>query len=184
VLDGRIDQPGIRPLPPSNCCRRGIQFVTSHHCRSSELIKGLGPVSVRQQRVGDKRIVSEREAFVSPFRPKYLRKTESMEEQVPWRYLTGISTNDFPEALQALLGKDVGGLSATTVTRLKSIWAAEYDEWSKRSLKDKRYVYVWADGIYSNIRLNDNENRRSAENHQYLLVLMATTADPSLFNKT
>lgn len=142
-----------------------------------DVITGLGPVSVRQPRVRDKRPVSEREVFVSSILPKYLRKTKSMEELVPWLYLKGISTNDFPEALQALLGKDVEGFSATTVTRLKSVWEAEYDEWSKRSLKDKRYVYIWADGIHSNIRFNDNEGRSSDENRQCLLVLMGATAD-------
>jgi len=142
-----------------------------------DVITGLGPVSVRQPRVRDKRPISEREVFVSSILPKYLRKTKSMEELVPWLYLKGISTNDFPEALQALLGKDAEGFSATTVTRLKSAWEAEYDEWSKRSLKDKRYVYIWADGIHSNIRFNDNEGRSSDENRQCLLVLMGATAD-------
>jgi len=142
-----------------------------------DVITGLGAVSVRQPRVRDKRPVSEREVFHSSILPKYLRKTRSMEELVPWLYLKGISTNDFPEALQALLGKDADGFSATTVTRLKSVWEAEYDEWSKRSLTDKRYVYIWADGIYSNIRFNDNDGRSSDENRQCLLVLMGATAD-------
>lgn len=142
-----------------------------------ELITGVGPVSIRQPRVRDKRPPQEREVFTSSLLPKYLRKTKSIEELVPWLYLKGISTNDFPEALQALIGKDAEGFSATTITRLKSVWEAEYDEWSKRSLKDKRYVYLWADGIYSNIRFNDNEGRNSDENRQCLLVLMGATAD-------
>ena len=142
-----------------------------------EVVTGLGPVSVRQPRVRDKRPVNEREVFESSILPKYLRKTKSMEELVPWLYLKGISTNDFPEALQALIGKNAEGFSATTITRLKSVWEAEYDAWSKRSLKDKRYVYLWADGIYSNIRFNDNEGRSSDENRQCLLVLMGATAD-------
>jgi transposase-like protein len=116
-----------------------------------ELITGLGPIQLRQPRVRDKRPVDEREVFHSSILPKYLRKTKSIEELVPWLYLKGISTNDFPEALQSLLGKDAKGFSPTTITRLKSIWEEEYDEWSKRSLKDKRYVYLWADGIHSNI---------------------------------
>ncbi|MEZ6043969.1 MAG: IS256 family transposase [Planctomycetaceae bacterium] len=142
-----------------------------------ELTTGLGPIQIRQPRVRDKRAADEREVFHSSILPKYLRKTKSIEELVPWLYLKGISTNDFPEALQALLGKDAAGFSATTITRLKSIWEGEYDEWSKRSLKDKRYVYFWADGIYSNIRFNDNEGRGSDENRQCLLVLMGATAD-------
>lgn len=142
-----------------------------------EVVTGLGPVSVRQPRVRDKRPLNERENFESSILPKYLRKTKSMEELVPWLYLKGVSTNDFPEALQSLIGTGVEGFSATTITRLKSVWESEYDEWSKRSLKDKRYVYLWADGIYSNIRFNDNEGRSSDENRQCLLVLMGATAD-------
>jgi len=76
-----------------------------------------------------------------------------MEELIPWLYLKGISTNDFPEALQSLLGTEAKGLSATTITRMKQAWEEEYSEWSKRDLSDKRYVYFWADGIYSNVRL-------------------------------
>ena len=142
-----------------------------------ELMTGLGPIPLRQPRVRDKRPVDEREVFHSSILPKYLRKTKSIEELVPWLYLKGLSTNDFPEALQSLLGKDAKGFSATTITRLKSIWEEEYDEWSKRSLKDKRYVYLWADGIHSNIRFNDNEGRDSDEKRQCLLVLMGATAD-------
>ena len=142
-----------------------------------ELITGLGPVAIRQPRVRDKRPSIEREVFNSSILPKYLRKTQSIEELIPWLYLKGISTNDFPEALQSLLGTDAKGLSAATITRLKSVWKEEYDEWSKRSLSGKRYVYMWADGIHSNIRFNDNEGRSPDENRQCLLVLMGATAD-------
>jgi putative transposase len=91
-----------------------------------------------------------------------------MEELIPWLYLKGISTNDFSEALQSLLGPEAKGLSASTITRLKSVWEDEYAEWSKRSLAGKRYVYLWADGIDSNVRLEDDR--------QCLLVLMGATA--------
>lgn len=87
-----------------------------------------------------------------------------MDELIPWLCLKGISTNDFPEALQALLGADAKGLSASTITRLKSVWEEKYADWSKRSLAGKRYVYLWADGIYCNVRLEDDR--------QCLLVLM------------
>lgn len=142
-----------------------------------ELMTGLGSIPVQQPRVRDKRASEEREVFNSSILPKYLRKTKSIEELIPWMYLKGISTNDFPEALQSMLGKDAKGLSATTITRLKSVWEEEYAEWSTRSLIGKRYVYMWADGIYSNIRFNDNEGRQSDENRQCLLVLMGATAD-------
>jgi putative transposase len=142
-----------------------------------ELMTGLGPIPVHQPRVRDKRASEEREIFSSSILPKYLRKTKSIEGLVPWLYLKGISTNDFPEALQSLLGDDAKGFSASTITRLKSVWEAEYDEWSKRSLTGKRYVCMWADGIHSNIRFNNNEGRSPDENRQCLLVLMGATAD-------
>ena len=87
-------------------------------------------------------------------------------------YLKGISTGDFEETLQALLGEDAKGLSPNVVVRLKIQWGQEYDEWSHRDLSEKPYVYIWADGIYANVRLEDEENRR-----QCMLVLMCATAD-------
>jgi len=88
---------------------------------------------------------------------------------IPWLYLKGVSTGDFSDGLQALLGSDTPGLSATTVTRLKASWEAEFEAWSKRSLEGKRYFYVWADGVHFNIRLE--------EDRQCILVLMGATAD-------
>ena len=134
-----------------------------------EILTGIGKVAVKQPRVRDRRPPDQREYFTPAVLPKYLRKTKSMEELIPWLYLKGISTNDFPEALQALLGADAKGLSASTITRLKSVWEEEYADWSKRSLAGKRYVYLWADGIYCNVRLEDDR--------QCLLVLMGATAD-------
>jgi transposase-like protein len=142
-----------------------------------DITTGVGPVTVSQPRVRDKRSRTDRENFTPSILPKYLRKTKSIEEMIPWLYLKGISTNDFPEALQSLLGTDAKGLSPSTITRLKAVWEDEYSEWSKRSLVGKRYVYMWADGIHSNIRFNNNEGRTKDENRQCLLVLMGATAD-------
>jgi putative transposase len=119
--------------------------------------------------VQDRRPAPEREMFSSAILPPYLRKTKSIEELIPWLYLKGVSTGDFSEALAALLGPDAKGLSANTVTRLKAVWQQEYDAWNQRSLADKHYVYVWADGVYFNIRLEDDR--------QCILVLMGATAD-------
>ena len=91
--------------------------------------------------------------FSSKILPPYLRKTKSIDELIPWLYLKGVSTGDFTEALQALLGPDAPGLSATTITRLITTWQGEHDTWSKRSLEGKQYVYVWADGVHFNVRL-------------------------------
>jgi putative transposase len=130
---------------------------------------GVGAVEVKQPRVHDRRPAGEKEKFTSKILPPYLRKTKSIEDLIPWLYLKGVSTGDFSEALAALLGADAPGLSATTVTRLKGVWEAEYQAWSQRSLEGKHYVYVWADGIYFNIRLQDER--------QCILVLMGATAD-------
>ncbi len=134
-----------------------------------EITTGVGQVEIEQPRVHDRREGEAAEKFTSKILPPYLRKTKSIEELIPWLYLKGISTGDFGEALQALLGRDVPGLSASTITRLKSIWETDYRDWSKRSLQDKQYVYVWADGVHFNIRLE--------EDRQCILVLMGATAD-------
>ena len=151
--------------------------VRNGHLPEREITTGVGPVAVSQPRVRDRRPAEQREMFTPGVLPRYLRKTKSIEEMIPWLYLKGISTNDFPEALQSLLGPDAKGLSASTITRLKAVWEEEYDEWSQRSLAGKRYVYMWADGIYSNVRFNNNEGRTRDENRQCLLVLMGATAD-------
>ncbi len=145
------------------------QVVRNGYCPERKLVTGLGEVAVEQPRVRDRRPESEREAFSSKLLPPYLRKTKSVEELIPYLYLKGISTGGFQEALAAILGTDCPGLSATTVTRLKSVWEQEYHEWSSRSLAEKEYVYVWADGIHTNIRLE--------EDRQCILVLMGATKD-------
>ena len=91
-----------------------------------------------------------------------------MEELIPWLYLKGISTGDFSEALAALVGKDAPGLSPATVSRLKSVWQDNLDEWQKQDISDKRYAYIWADGIYCNVRM---------EEKQCLLVIIGATED-------
>ena len=133
---------------------------------------GLGDVAVKKPRVRDRRPEEERERFESSILPRYLRRTKSMEELLPWLYLKGVSTGDFSEALKALVGSDAPGLSATTITRLKSTWEQEYKDWSRRSLAGKRYAYLWADGVYFNVRLEDEANAR-----QCILVLMGATPE-------
>ncbi len=145
------------------------QVVRNGFMPERTIVTGLGEIAVKQPRVHDRRPAEEREHFTSKILPPYLRKTKTMDELIPWLYLKGISTGGFHEALQALLGPDCPGLSATTITRLKMVWEQEHEEWSKRSLKGKEYVYVWADGIYCNIRLE--------EDRQCILVLMGATKD-------
>jgi len=145
------------------------QVVRNGYLPEREITTGLGAVKVRQPRVHDRRAGEERELFSSKILPPYLRKTRSVEELLPWLYLKGISTGDFNEALQSLVGPECPGLSASTVTRLLEGWQAEYHQWSKRPLADKHYVYLWVDGIHFNIRLE--------EDRQCILVLMGATAD-------
>jgi len=145
------------------------QVVRNGHMPERTITTGIGQVTVQQPRVHDRRPASEGEKFSSAILPPYLRKTKSIEELIPWLYLKGVSTGDFSEALAALLGPDAKGLSATTITRLKGVWEQEHQEWSKRSLAGKEYVYVWADGVHFNIRLEGGR--------QCILVLMGATAE-------
>ena len=147
--------------------RRQVVRNGSHPERT--ILTGLGPIDVKQPRVQDRRPLGEREVFSPAVLPPYLRRTKNIDEAIPWLYLKGISSGDFPEALQGLFGVEAKGISATTVTRLKAVWEEEHRAWSKRSLKGKRYVYVWADGVHFNIRLEDDR--------QCILVLMGVTAD-------
>jgi putative transposase len=146
------------------------QVVRNGFLPSRTILTGIGPVDVKQPRVHDRRPKEEAEKFSSQILPPYLRKTKSIEELIPWLYLKGISTGDFNEALAALLGPQAKGLSATTVTRLKAVWQDEYQAWSKRSLQDKHYVYVWADGVHFNIRLGEKDRL-------CILVLLGATVD-------
>jgi putative transposase len=145
------------------------QVVRNGSLPQRTILTGIGPVEIKQPRVQDRRPADQREKFTSAILPPYLRKTKSIEELIPWLYLKGISTGDFSEALAAILGPQAKGLSATTVTRLKAVWQQEYEAWGQRSLADKHYVYVWADGVHFNIRLE--------QDRQCILVLMGATAD-------
>jgi transposase-like protein len=118
---------------------------------------GAGPVEVEAPRVNDKRIVDgERQKFTSVILPPYMRKSPKVDEVLPLLYLRGLSTNDFRPALEALLGDRASGLSATTITRLTAQWEAEHKTWKARDLSEKDFVYVWADGIHLNIRLEED----------------------------
>ena len=148
--------------------------VRNGHAQARALQTGLGGIEIRQPRVNDKRVDEDgrRIRFTSKILPPYLRRTKAIEELVPWLYLKGISTGDFPQALQALLGPGAAGLSATNICRLKRTWEEDWKQWSRRDLHGKQYVYVWADGIHFNVRLEDEANRK-----QCILVLMGATAD-------
>jgi putative transposase len=146
------------------------RVVRNGYLPEREIQTGIGQVAVRAPRIRDRQPDSPkgRIRFNSAILPPYLRRTKSIETLLPWLYLKGVSTGDFTEALTALLGKDAPGLSATTIGRLKSIWQEEYKQWQQRDLSNKRYVYLWADGIYCNVRMDDR---------QCLLVIIGATED-------
>jgi len=123
----------------------------SHHERTVQM--GAGSIKLRAPRVEDRRPGHH---FTSQILPPYMRRSPRLEEALPVLYLRGLSTGDFSEVLGALLGPEPAGFSATTITRLLKVWQEEYRAWHKRSLAGKRYVYVWADGVYFNIRLEED----------------------------
>ena len=144
--------------------------VRNGHKPPRTILSGVGPIEVKQPRVDDRRVDENgvRFRFTSKILPPYLRKTKAIEDLVPWLYLKGISTGEMPDAL-VHLGFDGSGLSPASVTRMTEAWQGEYDDWSKRDLTGKRYVYVWADGIYFGCRLSDDR--------PCVLVLMGATAE-------
>jgi len=148
----------------------GLQrIVRNGYLPERQIQTGIGPVPVDVPRIRDRhQQTAERISFSSAILPPYLRKTKSMEQLIPWLYLKGVSTGDFSDALAALVGKDAPGLSAATISRLKNVWQQDFQQWQKRSLEGKCYVYFWVDGIYCNVRMDDK---------QCLLVIMGATAD-------
>lgn len=127
---------------------------------------GIGPILIKQPRVRDKRAIVK---FTSAILPPYMRRTPTLEAVIPAFYLKGVSTGDFSEALESILGKNAKGLSPANIVRLKSGWEKEYKEWINRSLSGKHYVYIWVDGIYFNVRLE--------ESRPCLLVIIGALAD-------
>lgn len=147
--------------------------VRNGHKPARKIVTGAGALEVQQPRVRDNSPNrDERVQFSSAIVPAYLRRSRAIEEFIPWLYLKGISTGDFSEALKTLLGEPAKGLSPNVIVRLKEQWTAEYEEWNRRDLTGKQYVYLWADGIYVNVRLEDTEKKR-----QCLLVVMGVTVD-------
>ena len=146
------------------------RLVRHGHLPEREIMTGIGPVAVRAPRVRDRGgHGGERIRFSSAILPRYARRSKSLEVLIPILYLKGVSSGEFEEALSALLGPNAGGLSASTVARLKDAWTDEHARWLKRDLSAKRYVYFWADGIHVQARLEDDA--------QCLLVIIGATPE-------
>lgn len=128
--------------------RQGV--VRNGYLPERTMTTGIGEVSVKVPKVRDR--TKSGIKFKSLLLPPYLKRTRSVEEVLPWLYLKGVSTGDFREALASLLGSEAKGLSAATISRLKAKWHQDHPRWQQRSLRHKRDAYIWADGIYFNLR--------------------------------
>jgi putative transposase len=136
------------------CDGQGRQaIVRNGYLPECEVQTGIGAVRVQVPRVRDRSGAGIR--FHSALLPPYSRRSKSLEALLPWLYLKGLSTGDFSEALQALLGPDAPGLSPATLSRLKQGWQDELAQWQQRDLTGQRYVYFWVDGVYLETRLDD-----------------------------
>jgi putative transposase len=125
-----------------------MNFQTSGYTNT-----GIGPVPVKIPKVRSK--TGKPLTFHSALVPPYVRKTKSLEAAIPWLYLKGISSGEMNTALNILIGPEAKGLSANVVSRLKQAWAKEYQDWRLRELDKDRWVYIWADGVYSGLRGED-----------------------------
>ena len=142
------------------------RLVRHGHLPEREVMTGIGPVPVKVPRMRDRAPGTDKITFTPSILPRYLRKAKSVEELLPWLHLKGVSTGDFTEALEALLGPNAKGLSAKTITRLKADWWKDYERWQKRDLGARRFLYIWADGVYFKPRM--------AEEKQCVLVIVGT----------
>ena len=147
------------------------RVVRHGHGPARTIQTGIGPVEVARVKIRDRGASSdgERIRFSSAILPLWARRTRSLDALLPVLYLRGISTGDFQDALTALLGKDAPNLSPAVVSRLTAEWQGEYERWQKRDLSARRYVYVWADGVFLQARMEDHG--------ECMLVLIGATPE-------
>jgi putative transposase len=149
----------------------GRDRVVRHGHGPTRMIQtGIGPVEVERVKIRDRGAAgSERVRFTSAILPLWARRTKSLDALLPVLYLRGISTGDFQEALAALLGQNAANLSPAVISRLTAEWQGEYERWQKRDLSARRYVYVWADGVFLQARMQDHS--------ECMLVLIGATPE-------
>jgi len=138
------------------------------HLPERDILTALGPVPVQVPKVRDRS--GSGIVFHSALVPPYVRKSKTVEATAPWLYLHGVSSGQLQEALSILLGEEAKGLSPAVLGRLKAEWAQEHAQWQRRSLRGKRYAYWWADGVYTNLRSEDDPR-------MCLLVIIGVTAE-------
>jgi putative transposase len=149
------------------CDEHGHRLVVRNGFQPArEIATGAGRIEIRRPRVHDRRPAH---AFTSSILPPYMRRSPTIDTLIPVLYLKGVSTGDMSEALEAILGSGSPGLSSATIVRLKEFWSEEYQSWSRRDLTGIRYLYFWADGIYFNVRLD--------EDRPCMLVIMGARED-------
>jgi transposase-like protein len=154
LLQAAIENEVAEYLKEHATCRNAQghqEVVRNGSLPERTLVTGVGPVTIQQPRVRHR----GEGCFTSRILPRYMRRVPSVDALIPALYLRGVSTGDFTQALEAILGPQAAGLSATNVVRLKAGWEDDYRKWKARDLSAKRYVYWWADGIYFNVRLED-----------------------------
>jgi putative transposase len=134
--------------------------VRNGHAPRRLVLTGVGPVAVRRPRVDERAAKGNQghQMFTSAILPRFLRRSPSLEGGLATLYLKGVSTNDFSTALEAIMGEAAAGLSASTISKLKQVWEAEYEAWRKRPLESEEYAYLWADGVYFNVRLEEEKS--------------------------
>jgi len=147
------------------------RVVRHGHGPERTIQTGIGPVEVSAVKIRDRgaALDGDRIRFSSAILPKWARRSKSLDALLPVLYLRGVSTGDFQEALAALLGKDAPNLSPAVITRLTAEWQSDYDAWQKRDLSARRYVYVWADGVYLQARMEADA--------ECMLVLIGATPE-------
>lgn len=147
------------------------RLVRHGHGPERQIQTGIGPVPVSRVKIRDRgvAVAGERVRFSSAILPRWARRTKSLDALLPVLYLRGVSTGDFQEALAALLGKEAPNLSPSVVSRLTAEWQLEYERWQARDLSARRYVYVWADGVYLQARMEDHA--------ECMLVLIGATPE-------
>jgi putative transposase len=147
------------------------RIVRHGHGPERSIQTGIGPVPVSRVKIRDRGAngAVDRVRFCSSILPRWARRTRSLDALLPVLYLRGVSTGDFQEALSALVGKDAPNLSPSVITRLTAQWNADYERWQKRDLSARRYVYVWADGVYLQARMEDQA--------ECMLVLIGATPE-------
>jgi len=150
----------------------GRERLVRHGHGPERLVQtGIGPVPVQRVKLRDRGtgVEGERIRFTSSILPRWARRTPSLDALLPVLYLRGVSMGDFQEALGALLGKEAANLSPSAIARLRDTWQADYARWQRRDLAARRYVYIWADGIYLQARMEPQA--------ECMLVLIGTTPE-------